>query len=320
MTLVLLLFLFKILVILVFILLVHIVTAAKTVIVVNLGLTSHFMPIDLFILTWLFIKVVNLNVLWIELLLLLLTDWSEILILRCHFRFRLIVKKLDNFVLTKEKFDYSFSFFLGKFVVILSCACQIWSWIESCDIELGALLSQFILFGFSLLSFLDNFVNDFLQVMLQLSLVGNFSFKLHSTCFVLLFDLVNHFLKLIDNSFKSLDFHIFGFLLVTWLINQTPWMLRWTWRWQVVWRLRFMSSWLASSSLSSILLRTHSSSHQFRLWPNRLFHFVLIFIFEILCKINGLFVLLFLVNHFSKLANFWFIFFILFLLHYQLSN
>jgi len=145
-------------------------------------------------------------------------QWMEINVLR-HLRFRLIVQQFYNFILSQKQFYNSFSFFLGQFMIVLSCIWQIWSRIKGSNVEFGTLFPVFVLFIHCLLPFFNNLINNFLQMVLQFSFVRDFSFELQSTSFILLLNLVNHFLKLFNYSFESFNFLIFCFLLVLGLVN-----------------------------------------------------------------------------------------------------
>ena len=148
----------------------------------------------------------------------LLRHWREITVL-CHLWLRLIVQKFYDFILSEKQFYNSFSFFLCQLMIILSCIWQIWSGIKRSNVEFGTLLPMFVLFIHCLLPFFNNLINNFLQMVLQLSLVRNFSFELDSASFVLLLNLINHFLKLFNYSFKPFNFLVFCFLLVIGLVH-----------------------------------------------------------------------------------------------------
>ena len=131
-----------------------------------------------------------------------------------------IIEEVDYFVLGKEYFNYSLALFLSKIILtIISRVTNIWRRIKSGNIKLSTLLT--ILFGLILifLTLLHDLVNSLLEVVFQLGFRLNLLFKLGSCVFVLLSDVVDHFLKLVDDSFVSQDFLFLTFGLDLWLIN-----------------------------------------------------------------------------------------------------
>lgn len=181
-------------------------------------LLDHAFCILVLLLIWFFL-VTNLLAICTITKIMHLRHWWEITVLFHHLWLRLIVQKFYNFVLSQKQFYNSFSFFLGQFMIILSCVWQIWSGIKRSNVEFGTLLPIFVLFIHCLLPFFNNLINNFLQMVLQLSLVRNFSFKLNSASFVLLLNLINHFLKLFNYSFKPFNFLILCFLFVIGLVH-----------------------------------------------------------------------------------------------------
>ena len=135
--------------------------------------------------------------------------------------------------------------------------------------------------------------------MLKFTLWTDFSFKVSANYFVILFDTIYHFLKLINDSFIPKNFLILRFLLGHSLVDN----------WSILHGI---------STLSGLSLRIKPRLHQLRMrWQ---VSDIVIFLLAKYCRVNLFLVLLLFINSLFKVFYFFLVFFIFLFLHDQLSN
>ena len=106
-----------------------------------------------------------------------------------------IIQEIDNFVLGKENLNYSLALFLCEIILrIVSRHTNVWRRIKSSNIKLSTLFT--ILFGLILvfLALLHDLVDSLLEVVFKLCFGLHLFFKLGPCVFILLSDVVDHFL------------------------------------------------------------------------------------------------------------------------------